>query len=307
MKIALLTPTFARDLERFRMLRASLEAFGWDIPHYAVVQTEDLPAFRAAALPSRSLHLLPTSEFLAPEVEAQRVRLARMPRALWKFQRSLNKRLGLFPAFGCEGWNTQQLVKLGAAEKLGVDVLVSMDSDVLVTSPLRPDLFHRGDAIALYSRPTKADSEHAHWRQRARGRLGLDPHAGPHFHYLAHPFVFSREVLRGLHARLESHNGMPWWQALTTMRITHLSEFELYGAYAREIHGMRNLYETRPRTRWLIKAEERVESEKVIRAAVRDPLIDFLVVQASHRWPIEPLVATITDELRSARGELASA
>ncbi len=49
-RTVLITPTWAGDFEHFRLMRASLEHSGLShLPHYVVVQHEDLELFREFA------------------------------------------------------------------------------------------------------------------------------------------------------------------------------------------------------------------------------------------------------------------
>jgi hypothetical protein len=63
-----LTPTFARDYERFCLQRESMRRCGIDIPHIAVVHDEDLAVFKQT--PHRNnLTLLSTADVL-PAIRA---------------------------------------------------------------------------------------------------------------------------------------------------------------------------------------------------------------------------------------------
>lgn len=73
--VAYITPTHVKDIDRFRLLRHSLAIFSPDTPHYAFVDTEDLPLFRRLRRdePARSrLELIATADLLPREIERER-------------------------------------------------------------------------------------------------------------------------------------------------------------------------------------------------------------------------------------------
>ena len=117
MRIAMVTPTYAADIERFSTLRASLDAVNCTWPHYVVVQTEDLGLFRQLAL-SPAVTLLSSADVLPATVETARRRLSGYSHRRRVLRRSLNKRFGWFADATCDGWHAQQLIKLMLASKL---------------------------------------------------------------------------------------------------------------------------------------------------------------------------------------------
>ena len=134
--IAFVTPTWRGDLERFQLLRESMAAMGLGaVPHYAVVQTEDLALFRQGAA---GPIYLSTAEVLPAEVEQLRRRyLDRTPnRRLQVLKRSAYKRFGWFADANYYGWHTQQLVKFAVARQFPQRVLITLDSDVIFTQPV---------------------------------------------------------------------------------------------------------------------------------------------------------------------------
>lgn len=297
-RIALLTPTYRGDLERFAMLREALEAWGCDWPHYAVVQTEDLPLFRQRLGEAR-VHWLTTAEVLPPEVEAARRRLSAMPERLRRFRRSLQKRFGWFPDASCDGWHSQQLVKLALPARAEHDAYLVLDSDLVPTAPLRAERYWQNGRAALMA---EDNPTFRHWADAAAQVLGLPAETVRGSNFVAHPFVFAPQAVRDLHAHLEARHRKPWWRALLDLKPGDLSEFSIYGAYVRWVAGGAHHYEVaaNARTRWVLSAEDSGAVRVAIDGAFNEPDTDFLVLQASRRWPIEPYLPAIRAALQRA-------
>lgn len=70
-RVTFVSPTFKKDLQRFALLRESMERCEIDIRHIAVVQHEDLPLFDK--IPFRhKLTLLSSRDVLPADIEARR-------------------------------------------------------------------------------------------------------------------------------------------------------------------------------------------------------------------------------------------
>jgi hypothetical protein len=300
MDIALLTPTFARDLERFRILRESVEAAGVEWPHYVVVQTEDFDAFRDAGLPERGIVWMTTAEVLDPELEAERLRVAAYGARWRKLRRSLNKRFGWFPNATRDGWHTQQIVKLGLPAHLPATATVTLDSDMIVARRPDPAQFCRDGKVALHMSLTHGTRDHPHWARAARERLQLPPEREPFASFVGHPFVWSRTVLRALHRYLEERHGRPWWQVLLDQRAALLSEFEVYGHFARSVHQMEGLYPAprNGRTVWVVTGDEHRAIEHTIDEVFNGDRYDYLVINAHRHWPIDPYLPLLRAAMR---------
>lgn len=297
-RVALLTPTYRADLQRFGLLREALDAFGCDWPHLAVVQTEDLPLFRNA-LGSTRVEWIASAEVLPAQVEATRRRISGWPDGYRKLRRSLAKRFGWFPDAANDGWHVQQIVKLAVPAIGPHSAYITLDSDVLPTAPLRTEHYLRDERAALMieHHPT-----FTHWADAAARMLALSPEMVRSVNFVSLPFVFDRDTVRRLHAYLaEVHGGREWWRSLLGQRPGDLSEFTLYGAYARFVEHGRNHFESlaNAATRSVITQQERDQAAVLIEAAFDDPSARFLLLQASRRWPVEPLVPLIRERLRA--------
>tara|TARA_R110001599_G_scaffold136806_14_gene315425 strand:- start:1998 stop:2963 length:966 start_codon:yes stop_codon:yes gene_type:complete len=287
--IAFVTPTWRGDLERFQLLRESMAAMGLGaVPHYAVVQTEDLALFRQGAA---GPIYLSTAEVLPAEVEQRRRRyLDRTPnRRLQVLKRSAYKRFGWFADANYYGWHTQQLVKFAVARQFPQRVLITLDSDVIFTQPVPASAYAADGRVVLYEEPDVITRPLASpgWYGHACTLFGLPwprlPGA-PFVNYVTHPFVFDRGTLRDMLDAIEARHQRHWWQALLAQPLGQWSEFMTYGVYVSQLRQYAGVWTERASLacRWLHTAEERAHPEAAINAAFDDPAVRYLTIQADH-------------------------
>lgn len=298
-EICFITPTFRGDFHRFRLLRESIVRAGQGhVPHYALIDTEDLALVESAQLPN--VFPVTTAQLLAPEVEARRIAYNRSGGRLWKrWQRSLNKRLGWFPNSRFYGWQIQQLLKLAAPTQLPHRVFVSFDSDLVVCGQFSPDDFIQGDRVVLYSSCGLLSQPGLHsiwrgWYSNACVLFGLSPPVNPSDESCDHvgqPFVFEQSTVRAMHAWLEQHHGKPWWQALSDQPLGAWSEFMSYGVFARRILQSKGVFTREPRaqTLWIENEAGFRNAKELIDRAFEEPATKFLCLQADdhQRWRLE--------------------
>jgi hypothetical protein len=142
------------------------------------------------------------------------------------------------PWMPIRGWIMQQIVKLGAAERIGADILILADSDVVFSRPVCEDYFKQG-TVRFYKKDNAIDSSmsrHVIWHQVARRILGLPPGRVPFTDYIPGGVgVFDRNVLLKLYKRIEEIHGRPWMDVIASK--LHFSEFILYGVFVDEVLG----------------------------------------------------------------------
>ncbi|HEX4871818.1 MAG TPA: DUF6492 family protein [Nevskiaceae bacterium] len=287
MTMRLLTPTYAPDLQRFRLLRESLLAAGCPLPHLAVVQTEDLPLFQRAGFDER-VELLASAEVLPGPVDRLRQRVHARPKWLRKLRRSLNKRSGWCADASYEGWSVQQIVKLQLAARADAELTLTLDSDVIACAPWEGSAYVRDGRIALQTQ-IREDTLQPHWIAAAGRLLGLPERSQPTWEYLAHPFSFSGERVRALIAHLERRHDAPWWQTLLAQRAGDFSEFTVYGRFVREVGQLQGCFEApaNAHTRWVFTAEDRARVDQLIDQSFASADCRFMVLQADHRHPVD--------------------
>ncbi|XGA80101.1 DUF6492 family protein [Halomonas sp. CH40] len=237
-RMVFITPTWAGDLDHFRVMRASLEQSplaGFD--HYVVVQHEDVALFEEFRGRS-GLTLLSTRDVLPEYIEHRRNRARRLSQCLGrKVTRICGsfKRIFSWPVWpSYTGWHTQQLCKLTLASELDYDKAVIIDSDVIVT----PNASYK-DFVSDISYVCFAD-----WQNRAglKGKVKNWIHESEYLinvasetpqvnAYFDTPFVFDRQLLCKALTTLESNTHKAWYAALLDRPPRRWSEFGIYKAY----------------------------------------------------------------------------
>lgn len=233
----LLTPTWAGDLEHFRLLRASLSRSPLAaLKHHVVVQTEDLSYFEDYA-DEPGVVLRTTAEVLPALVERERVKArrvsARTGRHLTRISGSLRRTLGWphWPAY--TGWHTQQLCKLAVASEAGHDTTIVLDSDVVVTPSAQLDDFQTADAVVCFAQwqPLgELSGKVRKWVDNANALTGTGTLTETQSvnTYFDTPFVLDGAVVNGMLKHLEQQSGRRWWQHLLNQPPRRWSEFGLY-------------------------------------------------------------------------------
>ena len=305
-KTVLITPTWAGDFEHFRLMRASLEHSGLNhLPHYVVVQHEDLELFREFAN-TPGLHLLSTRDVLPPEVEAIRVRArnlsSRFGRGLTKIFGSLKRLISwpIWPSY--TGWHTQQLCKLKLASELDCDLAVIIDSDVYVTPGAQVDDFVSTSGsvcFADWKSRTDLKGKVANWvavSEAMAGAVNADRKVNVYFDT---PFVFDQRLLRAALNFLERGSRKRWWQVLLDQPPRRWSEFGYYKAFlACQCDASEVEWRNPVSSRYIFDTSD---PEKVIHTVTSmrgDPSVHYITIhsQASGResWApsayIDPLI-----------------
>lgn len=225
--IAFFTPTFRQDIERFALLRRSIELFAPSIPHIAIVNTEDHGEFARRFGNDRGLELLRSADVLPGDVERRR----RKSGPKWMTGKWLHKDL-------IRGWYAQQLMKLFALPNLKYDAAVFIDSDVLICRPLTADYFYVQDRLKLF-------------RRRATNAEGYDFDISTHeimgnslhqvtelFDYIYSPTLFRRSTGVALFAELERRSRREKF-VKRFLEERRPSEYNLLGYIATVIEGGR--------------------------------------------------------------------
>lgn len=226
-KIVLVTPSYAPDFERCRILCESVRRFvhGYH-EHLIVVDRQDEALFSQLAGGQTRLLL---KERILPGW------LRRVP-----FQRKWWLNLRGLPV---RGWILQQIVKLSVAEAIDADLYVFADSDVAFIRPF--DLAEVMDAdgrVRLYGGPRKpedlADPRHNAWFAHAEKLFGLAPGSYPQRDYVSQLVTWRRETLTQLTEHIAASRGRRWQAVLAN--TLDFSEYTLYGIFAEQVLGERS-------------------------------------------------------------------
>lgn len=251
--VAIVTPSYIRDLESCRLLCETVDVFAHNFTeHYLVVPDEDFAAFASLRGPRR--RIVAESEVL-PEP------LHRLP-VKWKGRRYYWT-AGSAPIYG---WHTQQLRKFAMTTRQDAPRVMFVDSDNLLVRPFDVGSYAGGPLTPLYldeGAVTEDETSHVGWLGIAHRLLGLPPAALPADDFIGQMIVWDVATVRELLARIERISGRSWTSAM--LRGRTFSEYMIYGAAVMADPDLRARHEVTTRspcrTYW--------EGEALDRAALR--------------------------------------
>ena len=233
--IAILTPSYRPDFHRLLELHQSiLELTDDSVVHHVIVPQRDYELLRP--LESRRLRIWVESEFMpngffATDGLAAFVQRSKVLPSMLRFS-AINARHPWPPV---RGWMLQQILKLSAAPRLGVDGVVVVDSDVVLVRRMDAGLFFRGDFVRFYEKPagiTPDMNRHVKWTHTAHKLLGLaEPENDSISDYIAGIVSWDPTLVTSCLYRIQEATGMAWATAIASQ--LHFSEFVLYGTYVR--------------------------------------------------------------------------
>jgi len=228
MSLAVVTPSHAPDLSRFRRLHESVIRHAPDcVPHYVLVPPPDVARF-AATDSDRLIVLRQPDVVPAPLVTTTLLgRLPLLPRGYQVAAVNLRR-----PWPPIRGWVLQQLVKLAFVSTLEVDIALMIDSDVLLVRDFTEDLFRQGRSVRHLRVPHALHEgmpRHRNWRAVAARLLGLDAPSEDFADYNAGVVSWSPPIVRALLARIEDVAGRDWPTVVASE--LDVSEYFLYGEY----------------------------------------------------------------------------
>ncbi len=229
---AIITPSYRGDIERCRLLCASIDTFVSHLStHYLLVEDQDVALFRTLEGPKR--RIVAESELLPSWLKARPDPLSFGRRRVWTGAGALLR--GVPPL---RGWHTQQLRKLAFPRIADEDLLLFADADVIFLRPLDLDAQLIDGKPRLYRLDggIRADmARHATWVRHARAALGLQAAAYPENDYINNLVTWTRAHARGLLDHIETVTGRDWTSAVASRR--DFSEWLLYGLYVDQVIG----------------------------------------------------------------------
>ncbi len=220
--VALLTPTYARDLELCTLLCESVDRhvtpFG---THYLLVPDSDYDLFSRFISGRRAV--IPASAFLPPWLRP-------MPRM---FQRKRRQFWWSLRAKPVSGWHVQQILKIAAAMALPHQRYCILDSDIVFFRDFDLTRFEAPNTLPLFrvtNEVTADQGSHLRWVATSHQLLGLPTPPLPAPDYIGHIIFWDRDTTRAMVSRIESVTGRGWVEALC--RTRDFSEYMLYGYFA---------------------------------------------------------------------------
>jgi hypothetical protein len=225
--VAFVTPSYELDRERCALLSRSLEACAPSVEHWIVVDRGDLPSFRS--LQNHRTNVVAKEELLPVWVRRlDTVRLG-LRSNLWLQARGMPIR----------GWLLQQLIKLAVTEHLTADVVVLVDSDVVLLRPFSTSsVVDLGGRVRLYERPDAVDEKlphHVRWHRSAEKLLGLEPEGFPQADFISSLVPWKRTNALALLEHIQQQTGRHWLRALAA--AWNVSEYTLYGRFVQDVLG----------------------------------------------------------------------
>lgn len=211
------TPSYVRDYDRCRLLVESRSVCAPDIPHYILVDPQDLPLFRTLSGPTT--HVVDAREMLDASFHK-----------LW----GKNGWWWSLATPPVRGWITQQLRKLAMPRIADHDIFINIDSDVVLIRPFAPERLMEGERLALFEVDYR-NAEITAWGANAARLIGIAPPAQSN-NYVGMLIPWWRHHVVALTDRVEEANGRPWQQVLA--RQKSFSEYMLYGTYVRHHLGV---------------------------------------------------------------------
>ncbi|WP_298281390.1 DUF6492 family protein [uncultured Bradyrhizobium sp.] len=219
--VALLTPTYGRDLEICTLLCESVDRHVTSFSkHYLLVPDCDLSLF--APLASDRRIIIPASSFLPDWLRP-------LPRMIQRKRRQFWWSLRAKPV---NGWHVQQILKIAATIALPYERFCILDSDIVFFRDFDLARFQQPNAIPLLriaDAVTADQPRHSRWLETSHQLIGLSTPPFPAPDFIGHIIFWDKETTRALAERIEAVTGMSWIEALC--RTREFSEYLLYGFF----------------------------------------------------------------------------
>jgi len=219
--VALLTPTFRNDIDRFELLCESMDRYvtGYE-RHYVIVNDDDYEIFARFANDKRLI--LKGSRFLPVWLYPTPRWLTRKNRRIWLSGRSAP----------VHGWHIQQMLKIAGALAAREDRICIVDSDNAFFRPFDIGAYAGGETTPLYRDRDAINlslPKHAEWTETAYRLLGLGAPAFPADDYVGNVIAWDKKALRAMTEQVKLATGVEWRAALC--RARKFSEYLLYGNF----------------------------------------------------------------------------
>ena len=221
--IALLTPTYGRDLELCTLLCESVDRHVTSFSkHYLMVPDAELSLF--AHFESDRRTVLPASAFLPKWLRP-------LPRV---FQRNRRQYWWSLRTKPVSGWHVQQFLKIAATTSLPHERFCILDSDVVFFRDFDLARFEYPNSIPLLNlsgQVTPDFPRHARWIETTHELLGLPTPPLPADDFIGHIIFWDQRTTRAMTSKIETVTDLNWIKALCRMR-GGFSEYMLYGYFA---------------------------------------------------------------------------
>jgi hypothetical protein len=219
--VALLTPTYGRDLELCTLLCESVDRHVTSFSkHYLLVPDCDVELF--SHLESDRRTILAASQFLPKWLRP-------LPRIV---QRKRRQYWWSFRTMPVSGWHVQQYLKIAATLALPNERYCILDSDIVFFRDFDLRQFESPNAIPLLTMAnvvTADQPRHSRWVGTSHQLLGLPTPPLPASDFIGHIIVWDQQTTRALVSKIEAVTNLHWVEALCQTR--EFSEYMLYGFF----------------------------------------------------------------------------
>ena len=219
--VALLTPTYGRDLELCTLLCESVDRHVTSFSkHYLLVPDCDFELF--AHFESEHRTVLAASQFLPKWLRP-------LPRVV---QRKRRQYWWSFRTKPVSGWHVQQFLKIAATNTLPHQRYCILDSDIVFFRNFDLARFEHPNPIPLLSMPNEViatQPRHSRWVVTSHQLLGLPVPPLPASDFIGHIIFWDQQTTRAMASRIEAVSGLDWMETLCKTR--EFSEYMLYGYF----------------------------------------------------------------------------
>src|SRR5262245_9629197 len=219
--VALLTPTYGRDLEICTLLCESVDRHVKSFAkHYLLVPDSDMALF--ALLSNERRIVIPASTYLPAWLRP-------LPRVVQRKRRQFWWSLRAKPV---SGWHVQQFLKIAATITLPHERFCILDSDIVFFRDFDLARFEYPNTIPLLKiddEVTADQPRHSRWFETSHRLLGLTTPSFPAPDFIGHIIFWDKQTTRALAERSEAVTGVSWIEALCKTR--EFSEYLLYGFF----------------------------------------------------------------------------
>ncbi len=221
MEVSLITPSYAPDFERCKLLCQSIDRYVCDYrKHVIIVDKADYNLFKTLKNDKTDIII---KESILPS---------------WLIKIPFSKKWWLnLKGLPVRGWILQQIVKLSVHEFVDSDAYIFADSDVTFIRPFKASSIIKEDKVRLCSMPRKTDDytdkRKQAWHEHAAQLSGLQNTGQLTQDYISQLVCWRRDTLQKLTQQIEKHSKKPWKQVLTN--TLDFSEYILYGIFAEHV------------------------------------------------------------------------
>jgi Family of unknown function (DUF6492) len=288
--VALLTPTYGRDLELCTLLCESVDRHVTSFSkHYLLVPDCDLPLFSHFA--SEHREVLPASKFLPKWLRP-------LPRIVQRKRRQYWWSLRTKPV---SGWHVQQYLKIAATISLPYQRYCILDSDVVFFRNFDLSRYEYPNSIPLLNIQDEVTPEqirHARWVETSHELLGLPTPPLPASDFIGHIIFWDQQATRAMAAKIEAVTHLDWVEALS--RTREFSEYMLYGYFvqndARFFAGHTLTGHTQCVSYWDQPKLSPDQLNQLLRRARKE---DVAFSVASFSWTPVPIIRAAIEEVRT--------